>query len=645
MPKKKKNPDKIEMPGAPELGPAALAQKSKDKKAKGKNPAAAKSISSNAITTATTLDVEITVLPPSPAKGVHPSMHFDKLTKQSPKMYFGFALPVELDGGYGNKKKKMVNCLVSDTGETIPCIKSVLEKEGINLMAPALINTKEGNRISNKVIEQFIRSKGMQPRPWPIPDWLEFVKNTYSEMLSFSDDRYCTYAALWTFGTYCHRLFDSYPYNFFNGPTGTGKTRVLEVLEQTCYNATLTPNLSPPALFRLVESMSPTLLMDEVEKIWSTDKSQEIRQVVLSGYKLGASVLRCEKGANDTFITNTFSTYSPKGFANISGLDDVLGNRCITVLMARAKLDDDVMFARLRTSARLMKWQDICDQSYLLVYEHWKEIAKMVENAADKEIVQGISGRPLELWFSIFILADLFERHGCVGIKDEMYSLAREQVEDIQRNFRDSTAGQLIRAMRELLMDDPQEPFKDDYYRFQDLIPKVALQATFAEEGIEEDEQGKKHLTVKIKKPRWLTPAYLTRNLRLLGLKDFKGSGSGRSVFLSKDIIKDLWERYMGEWEEPEFAPAQTALSENGQWQDSDREKAQGPPLTTDVIKVVMGDRLSWVFADLRDAVIANGYDRDEFEELFNAMIEEGIAEATGATPVRYSLSNGDDDD
>lgn len=582
---------------------------------------------------------KVTVLPPSHRKFTHPSQHFDY---DADEMYFGFQLPIEIEAEDGTLVQKIVNCLVSNKGETIPCTENELKKKGITLVAKPLVTKKKGNRISNAVLAEWQRSGGRKPLIWDLVDYLAFVITTYKEMIDFQDPSFFIYAALWNFGTYCHRIFESFPYSFYNGPTGTGKTRTMEVVEQTGFNAILSPNMSPSALFRTVESRAPTLLMDETETLHSSDASQEIRQLVLSGYKKGAAVMRVEQTKDGGFTTETYGTYCPKSFANIRGLDDVLANRCITNLMTRSK-NKGVMTAKLSTRDRRIKWQQIRDQTYLLIFKYWRRICEITENHADKEIVEGVDGRPLELWGPIFILAELFEENGCVDLQDTITELALKQVEAMLEAFRDSPEGQIIRALKDLLTEGGM---RENFYPFQDLMPFVARQATFAELGT--DEAGIE-VEVKIRKPRWLTPPYLTRKLRLLGVDNYKGYGSGRSFNLSRAILVDLWERYMGSWTEPEV---QAGLFEFGDADDMEGKPQSIVTLSPDggivdsaraecdeeSVSLNMSDK-SWTKGGFGDHMKISGKEEEDWEPMFNKMLKEGKIVAKGTTPTYYCLT------
>ena len=60
---------------------------------------------------------------------------------------------------------------------------------------------------------------------------------------------------------------------------GSGKTRVLEVLQLVCPAAELVLNISPAALFRLIGAGPITLLMDEADTYLETKVAKEHEDV------------------------------------------------------------------------------------------------------------------------------------------------------------------------------------------------------------------------------------------------------------------------------------------------------------------------------------------------------------------------------
>jgi hypothetical protein len=73
-------------------------------------------------------------------------------------------------------------------------------------------------------------------------------------------------AALWTAHAHAHDAATISPILAVTSPEmRCGKTTMLEVLQALTPNAILTSNVTAPALFRLVDRYSPTLLVDEAD--------------------------------------------------------------------------------------------------------------------------------------------------------------------------------------------------------------------------------------------------------------------------------------------------------------------------------------------------------------------------------------------
>jgi putative DNA primase/helicase len=71
---------------------------------------------------------------------------------------------------------------------------------------------------------------------------------------------------------------------------GCGKTTLEDVLGRIVLRPLPTANVSPPAIFRVVEAHRPTLLIDEADTFVS--QKDELRGVLNSGHRKGRSVLR-----------------------------------------------------------------------------------------------------------------------------------------------------------------------------------------------------------------------------------------------------------------------------------------------------------------------------------------------------------------
>ena len=205
----------------------------------------------------------------------------------------------------------------------------------------------------------------------------------WKSYLEFEKPVIYDFLTLWTIGTYFFHLFNSYPYIYIGGLKRSGKTKVLTVASLMCFNAIFSNNLSTSAIFRLIQSGRCTLLMDETEKLSNKDRALELRNLLLSGYKRGAKVYRTEKTSKDRLVPEAFEVYSPKMIANISGLDSVLEDRCIVIIMRRGK---DKKILNSEPLLHDLTWQETRDRLYLLYLTYWEEVKEEYEKLGEGSV-------------------------------------------------------------------------------------------------------------------------------------------------------------------------------------------------------------------------------------------------------------------
>src|SRR4029077_14554307 len=108
-----------------------------------------------------------------------------------------------------------------------------------------------------------------EPPPWPEPVDLKVLLDRLVELLN----RYIILPAwdaetlaLWIVHTYAFHLRDVTTYIGIESPEPRcGKTTLLSLLTELANRAVASSNISPPAFFRVIEDLSPTLLIDEVD--------------------------------------------------------------------------------------------------------------------------------------------------------------------------------------------------------------------------------------------------------------------------------------------------------------------------------------------------------------------------------------------
>lgn len=149
------------------------------------------------------------------------------------------------------------------------------------------------------------------------------------------EKKYYIITALWIIGTYFHKNFKTYPYLYFNASKSSGKTRILKLISFLSKNGRLIGLPSEAYVFRTAETN--TFCMDELEGI-DRKESQNLRLLLNSAYKRGMFIPRIKKGKDNELEPEEFEAYAPIILANIYGMNDVLQDRCITVILERINL-------------------------------------------------------------------------------------------------------------------------------------------------------------------------------------------------------------------------------------------------------------------------------------------------------------------
>ncbi len=370
--------------------------------------------------------------------------------------YVGVDLPCEVKDEKGKTQLKEFRFLIGSDGSKILCVKEELAKRKIQLSHSVV---KLPNRWSLESVKAWLDGKAKVE-----PDELYVaVKTAFETFIEFEDERIYDFLTLWTVGTYFFHCFNAYPYLYIGGMKQVGKTKLLTLLSLLCHNAVFSNNISTSSAFRLVQSGRCTLLMDETEKLVNPEREIDFRNMLFAGYKKGALVYRTHK---DTLKPEPFEVYSPKAIANIRGIEDVLEDRCVSVILKRGK-NLDIVNREIPLDSDV--WQKIRDMLYVFYLSNFNEFTEQIELSHLLER-HSLKQRELELWKPILTLALFFDRYlnGLFAkILDFDQSKAKEKEVENPLSSVSASIPDVYKALREQLT----EPFYD--HRAIQLIRQI----------------------------------------------------------------------------------------------------------------------------------------------------------------------------
>ena len=333
-------------------------------------------------------------------------------------------------------------------------------------------------------------------------------------------EEYYPIIALWIIGTYTHNSFPTYPYLFFNAMRGSGKSRILNLISKLSYNGKLVSNVSEAVLFRTAHDR--TLCIDEFEEVGSKEKST-LRELLNSAYKKGMSVERATKTKTkdgEKYQIESFDVYCPIAMANINGVEDVLSDRCLTLILEKSSnrhltkmielfdYDDDitkicysfgvgsVVYDAQKT---LNNWNSYIKKCMFNTihtlhthttlhtqYTHTYTLEELEEiEYFDKILNTSLEGRNLELFFPILFLAEQCD------VLEAIIPIAEKIVgEKKQEDFVESRDVSFLQFLSQRSSEEILIPLRRIVNEFKDF-----------EEGVD-----------------WVTSEWIGRSLKRLGL-------------------------------------------------------------------------------------------------------------------------------
>jgi putative DNA primase/helicase len=199
--------------------------------------------------------------------------------------------------------------------------------------------------------------------------------------------------ALWCLHCHCFEGFTFTPRLQFKAPSkGAGKSTALALIKPVLPKALETETISPAFLYRAIELVRPTLLLDEADTYLRDD--DDLRGIINAGCKLGGQAGRC---VGDSQEPRMFSCHAPVALAGIGSLPGTIEDRSIKVLMKRRRRGEAIRPIDARTLAlgeglqrKAARWA--CDHATEL-HAARPDMGKLFNRAADR-------------WRALYAIAD-----------------------------------------------------------------------------------------------------------------------------------------------------------------------------------------------------------------------------------------------
>ena len=396
---------------------------------------------------------------------------------------------------------------------------------------------KKGKAIGEELSEEELKEE--------LKPILKKIIKILKKYMDLEEDYYLL-IAIWIIGTYFHQSFRSYPYLFFNAMKGSGKSRILNLVTLLSENGIVLNSLTEAVLFRT----KGTLGIDEFEGV-ARKGNENLRELLNSAYKKTGKVYRMKKVSGkdgETQEVESFDVYRPIIMANIWGMDDTLGDRCIHLILEKSvnprivKLIEDfednvqindVMSTILKGnghyghSTYLQRIQQNWNKYVFNINNNVSNIPNNMPNTPNTPNTSTMStmsissilyyninktnllGRDLELFFPLFIISNL------CGKLDEMLKISVKIVEERkEKDIYESTDVQVY--------DFVSQHTNTGFIRVSDLTTQFRVFC-----GIEE------------KQDTWINTRWFGKSLKRLKLIKERKRSNGTLVILDIEKAKE----------------------------------------------------------------------------------------------------------
>jgi hypothetical protein len=215
------------------------------------------------------------------------------------------------------------------------------------------------------------------------------LRAAFTRYVVFPSPQAADAVTLWTAATHAQPAWEHAPRLAVVSPLKRcGKSRLLDVVAETCHAPLITVNATIAAVVRSIGADPPTLLVDEADTLWGTrkqaDANEDLRGLLNAGHQRNRPMLRWDVTSRTAEQLDTFAMAL---LAAIGKLPDTIMDRAVVVRMRRRAPGEQVDPYRTRRDApplhdlreRLATWA----RAYLRQLQQAAPAMPLEDRAAD----------------------------------------------------------------------------------------------------------------------------------------------------------------------------------------------------------------------------------------------------------------------
>ncbi len=270
--------------------------------------------------------------------------------------------------------------------------------------------------------------------------------------------------SLWIMHTYIYCIFRYVPYIWLNAEAGSGKSNVIDIVMSFSFNGDTNVGGTPAIVYRTIDNNGSTLFLDEFEDMTGEEKGL-ILAILKAGFKNGATVKRC---SSDNYKPESFSAFSPKVFAGITDIDDVLLSRCIKISMQRAKDVSSLTEFISNDPDFKAECSKIKNDLHIFGLKYVDEIINLYKDKELFALEKGYTPREKDLWKPLLAISKIVDKEENITTENSIISYSKILHEELMKAKFSELKPRLLLFLTEYIQDR-NDLIYQNWYRIDEL--------------------------------------------------------------------------------------------------------------------------------------------------------------------------------